>query len=211
MNLGEMAIRVRDNVADPNGEIYSASEVSNALNNGKDEVLLMVRSYSNEWPQSSTTITFAAGDKEKALPSTFLSIKRVEYYSTGSTAPWPRRVVNFNDQDDAEDSSFYVRREGASTVYLGRRDTSEAITVTVYFICDVSDTSSITTGTTASITFGPAPTNNLIVLKATIQLLAARKRDPSFFVNRENVFAAEFAKVLSKTAQPRYVRHIRGS
>jgi len=211
MTLGELCRRVLTNVDDVNNTLYSAEETSDAINQAKDQVLNLTRIYTDQYPQTSTTISFSAGTKEAALPTDCLDVLLVEYYPSSTSAPDKRRVVNFGNQYEIQASGFYIRRTGATTIYLGRQNPDEAISVIVYYRPSLADTTNITTATTASFTFGPTPADNLIVITATNILLAARSRRTQDL--NEQKWNGMYLEVLSRfnQASNRHVNYVRGS
>ena len=212
MTSGAMALRVRNNVEDPNADLYSVAAVEQAINESKDEVLSLVRIFTDQFPQSTTAVTFSVGTSEVALPSDFLEPLKLEYTPTGSSVAEKRRFVDFRRLDDSEDGAFSIRRVDEATAYLRRANTDSAFSATLYYVPNVSDLT-ITTTTTTSFSFGPAPTNNLIVIKATVLLLSQRKKREQMVMsaNREDKVQAQLQENLSRMynkATPRYVNYI---
>lgn len=208
--MGEILRRVLANVDDTSLTLYSDVEASDAVNLAKDEVVNLTRIYTDQFPQTSTTLAFDSGVKEVALPTDCLDVLLVEYYPTSTSAPNKRRTVTFGNQHELEASGFYIRRTNYNTIYLGRNDPDSAISVVVYYRPTVADhTATITTATTASFTFGPTPADNLIIIKATNILLSARSRKTQ--MENEMKLNQMYLEVLSRfnQAEPRHV-HLKG-
>lgn len=208
MIFSTLETRVRQNIEDVNSDYYSAVEVVAHINDAKDNVLSLVRIFTDKFPQATETITFAVGDEEKAMNANFLHLVRVESTGSGQTQPYHHDLINFQDIDAVNQylaqQDLYIRRDSAGITYLGRRNSTLALTVTTYYITDVSD---LTTASTASFSIGPPPADNLIIVKATISLKAARDRKPGMFAHREDQLTTQLnenLRSMNKTG-PRYV------
>jgi hypothetical protein len=172
--------RVLALVEDPNQDIYTDStELNNAVNDAKDQVFSLVRIFTDEYPQANANIAFAATDTEKALPTDFLEILRAESIVSGSTTSKKHRIIDFRQQDFSEQlvdtQDLWIRRKSDGTQVLGRKYPGATLTVTIYYVPDVSDISS----SSATYNFGPPPIDNLIILKSVIYLLLSRGRKES--------------------------------
>ena len=210
MTLGDLCRRVMQKVDDVNGDLYSATEFSDAINLAKDEVLSLTRIYTDQYPQTSTTIAFGVGDKEIALPTDCLDVLKVEYYDVSGSVPQKRAIIDFMDQESRENSAFYIRRTNRTTIYLGRKYTQNAISVLVYYRPVVDDTSSITTATAATYSFGPDPSDNLIVIKAANYLRGSRDR--KLLIEEEQRWERIYVENMSRyNRSPRRVRYVRGA
>jgi len=190
-------------VEDVNQDVYSTAEVQDAINDAKDQVLTLLRIFSDEFPQTDTTVSFADGDREKALPSDFLKMLRIESTPPGSALPFQHFTDDFRSQDHfSATNDMYIRPKADGTYVLGRRwKDSGALTATIYYVADVAD---ITSG---SYTFGPPPTNNLIQAKAIVALLASRGRRTADWLQREFRIEQALQEILSRLddSGPRYV------
>lgn len=211
MTLGDICRRVLQKIDDLSNDLYSAIEVSDAINLAKDEVLSLTRIYTDQYPQSSTTITFGVGDKEKTLPTDCLDVLKVEYYDVSGSVPQKRAVIDFMDQESRENSAFYIRRTNRTTIYLGRKYTQNAISVIVYYRPTVDDSATtITTATTATYSFGPDPSDNLIVVKAANYLRGSRDR--KLLMEEEQRWERVYVENMSRfNRSPRRVRYVRGA
>lgn len=208
MTLGELCRRVMQKVDDVNGDLYSPTEFSDAINLAKDEVLSLTRIYTDQYPQSSTTATFGVGDKEYKLPDDCLDVLKIEYYDVSGSVPQKRAIIDFMDQESRENSAFYIRRTNRTTIYLGRKYTQNAISVIVYYRPTVNDTASITTATTATYSFGPDPSDNLIIVKAANYLRGSRDR--KLLMDEEQRWERIYVENMSRfNRSPRRVRYVR--
>lgn len=205
MNFTTLTNRVLQNVEDRSNDIYSVAEVTDAINDAKDQVFSLVRIWTDEFPQANTTITFAIGDLEKPLPSDFLSILRAQSTADSALPPQAHQVIDFRNQDNNHYNlqALYVRRISDGSYVLGRRYSDQALTVTVYYKPSVAD---LTSGS-SSFSFGPPPADNLIIIKATLQLLGSRKRNTAYWQQREQKMEIQLSDNLKDTndASPRYV------
>lgn len=187
MLVSELVNRVRQNLQDTSSTLYSDGEVYDAVNSNKDEVLSLVMNYTDQFPQSTTTFNFSAGTAEVSITASFLSPLYLESIRTGETKARRHDIVDFRDKDLIEtNDNLYLRRDSSNVWNIGRRNTDEALSGTIYAIADVDDVDS-TAATNTSFVFGPKPADQLIIAGATADLLAARRRqEKSFWENKAN-------------------------
>lgn len=207
LTFAEIELRVRQNVEDINSDVFATAEVQDAINNAKDEVYSLVRIYTDKVPQSNTSVTIPAGSAEASLPAGFLEPVLVESTPTGATQPVRHTIRDFRHKDYYDDCSpqdLYIRYKSDGTLVIGRKDSTAALVLNIYYTADVDDL------TSSSFTFGPPPTNNLIIIKATIHLLASRRRSVRDWEKREAKVEAQLQenlKMLDKT-DTRYVNYV---
>ena len=203
ITFDEMKLRVQQNVEDISGDVYSSNELEDLLNDAKDQVLALIRVFSDEFPQTDGSVVFAAGEREKALPADFLKLLRAESTPSGSTLPFQHFIDDFRSQDHfSATNDMYIRAKADGTYMLGRRWKDSALTVTVWYVVDVSD---VTAG--ATYTFGPPPSGNLIIVKATVGALASRGRRTVDWLQREFRMEQSLQEILVRLddSGPRYV------
>jgi len=220
ITLAKLAVRVSQLVEDPNGNIYGDptaddTELQDAINTAKDEVLSLVLIHSKKYPQTSEAIVFSAGTKEVAITTPPLKVLYAESTPTGGTKTQRHNFGIHQDQDEWSDTrQLYLRPIDDGTVMLGRRYTDDAITITVFTVVDVADLQVSTDGA-SSFTFGPSPADTLIQYKATILLLLSRgrKKDAQFWMIREAKLEQQLADNLQTldATGPRYVQSTRES
>lgn len=195
MNLTTFKERIRQNVEDVNFDFYTDTQVTAAIMEAKDDVLTLVRIFTDDFPIVQTDITFNEGEDEKTLPSNFLNLIRVESLG-GGDKKYRHEVKNFRSIDEFnlgkfQDLCILFGQTNTSKV-IRRRDTKQSLTITVYYQANIDD---ITSG---SFTFGPPPTNNLIITKATIILLASKRRPVTIWQQRELKQETMLNEVLSQ-------------
>lgn len=173
----EIITRVKQNVEDINLSMYSSAEIIAKVNEAKDDVLGLVKIYSDEYPLTITTVTFAATDTYVEIKDASTKVIKIEDAATGFQK-WSTSIVDPNKYD-----KYSVGAMANGSIRLFRTVTGEAETLNVYTADDVADLSTATS--TATFTFGPKPADNLIVVKATIKLLITRNRSIGSWVNRE--------------------------
>lgn len=184
MTGAEIITRIRQNLEDESGLMYSNDEVYDAMNNHKDEVLALVQNYTDQYPQSVGTYTITSSG-EVDLTATMLEPLYLESTRDGETRPRRHDLVGFRDKDIIQtNDNLYIRRKADGVWSLGKSIDNGSVEVTVYYVDDVDDLDT-NTGTNTSFTFGPKPANQLIIAGATLDLLAARKRqDKSFWQSK---------------------------
>jgi hypothetical protein len=206
MTFKVMETRVLNNVQDPNNDIFGTAEVADAVNDAKDQCLSLIRMFTDQFPQTSLDVVFAADDRIKPVANC-LKILRIEYTPSGASVTVSGGMRSLQQQDQAVfDTDFWPEITATGVYNIARRITTEARTVTVIYVAKVVD---LVHDVTTEFTFGPPPVDNLIVVKATMTLLAARNRmkGMAFWVKKE----MQLTQQLQDNAQdidgtgPRYV------
>lgn len=192
--FNEIKTRILSNCEDPNLSIYPVAEVEDAINQAKDDVLECVRDANSNVLIDSTTVTFAANDREENLgDATFLEISHVE----SGDPPYRHRVIDFRDKEfeysTLSNDAFYLYSNASAQSILGRANISPAITVTVRYRNEFADQ------TTGGSGWGfPKLGDDLLVVKGTILLLTSRRRDTNYWINRETKLEEKLATMLQR-------------
>lgn len=203
MLVSDAITRISNNLEDSTQSLYASTEVLEAFNMAKDDVLLSLGGTSQTFNQATEIITFAPGDKEKELASVSLGIIRCERADSPYTEI---PITDFRGQDDlVANTQLFVRVGSDGKRYLCRRFNSDVLSVKVYYLTDISDMA-----TTASILFIPRPAINLLITKTTNLLFGRRNRVNQYFINLEGQQEEIFNRYLSslKSSRPRYTKFI---
>lgn len=196
LTYNELTARVLYNVQDPNNDIYPSGEVDDKINEAKDEVLALVQEYTDLFPQSSTSIAFAAGEKEKDLPADFIEPLYIESTIEGIDSPRRHNIEDFRNKNLIRiNDDLFLRKEADGQWVIGRVYGDTALTITVYYVGDVDDQTTDGVG----FTFGPKPADNLIIVIATHRLLFSRRREGiGYWLDQEQKLTARLIGVLNR-------------
>ena len=173
MTFATMETRVLRAVQDPNGDIYKTAEVADAVNDAKDQVLSLVQIFTDQYPQTTLVVSFAAGDRVKPVTDC-IKLLRVQSVPSSGTLSVAHRIWTYQSQDNVTHATDMWPEITAAGVYnLARRFTENAVDVSVIYVAKVAD---LAAAADTSFTFGPPPADNLIVVKSVITLLMSRNR-----------------------------------
>lgn len=217
MLTSEMITRIRYNVEDPNSDIYVTGEVEDAMNDGKDQVVALVQIHTDNLFLTSEQLIFPSGTREATLTNSFQTLIYAESASGNgalrrhSIKPLQNRPEGFND-DSPYDLYFYSLSELAfgsylNNYYVGRYNTEKAETITVWGFLAIGDLASGSVKFTDNI---PLLFDNLIIVKATIQLLSSRTRDVRNWLLREQKLEYQMMELLKNRnrSEPRMVHYV---
>lgn len=210
MIVSEFIARVRYYIEDKNSLLYDPAEVLAALNEAKDEVLSLIRIFTDAFPNAAISFDFAVGETAKTTTVDILKILKVYSYDSNgyerSHTIKPTQFAHEFNLDYPEDIQYSRTSNGTYT--FGRRNSEEALTLIINYVPNVADFLNSLT----DINFGPPPTNNLIINKAALILLDSRKRTES--ARRLEPRIAKLEMQLQENlatfsnAGPRYVHYV---
>lgn len=216
MTINEIINRIRHNVEDINADIYTVAEVEDAVGTAKDEVVSLIQNNDDQHMVNKETVVFAEGENEKALTGKFNTVLLAESIPAGATISRKHDIRFLFDKptsgvEDVVPYDLYIYAKqvagspNVNTYYLGRMQTDLAETYSLWGFQTIAD---IASGTNE---FGAAPFlfDTLIVIKATINLLSARKRAIKDWLFREGKIEFQLIEGLKNKdrSQARYVNY----
>lgn len=210
LTFDNLVTRVRQRLQDTGSDIYGTTEVEAAVNFAKDDCLNLVRRFTDVYPQSTTSVTFTTNTSTAALPSNFIEPLYVDSIRSGETKSRRHELVDFRKQDQISvNDNLWLTRAADGTWSINRRFTENSLTVTITYVADVSDQSSGGAG----FTFGPPEVDQMIVIKAVLELLQSRNKggrnsNLNFWLQREAKQEAAMMEALQMEGEkdgPRYV------
>lgn len=175
MTFGTMKTRVREIIEDPNATQVLDAELINKLNMAKDAVFGIVREGTSLYPQSTFSLTFPIGTKSINL-GTYYILDFLKLYRLGNTGEVIRsyNLQGMQREEFLIDTEFRIYRNPAGAWVLERNFIGDPLTIQLECVVDVPDLTDADDD--AEFTFGPNPTNNLIVAEAAVLLFSSRKR-----------------------------------
>jgi len=210
MTFAKIETRVKQNVEDISGDIFSSTEIADAVNEAKDEVFSIIKGYDSNFPHTSWTGSFTAGVRNLTGPTDFESIVNLRDV-TGDRDNLPIRVVpigeiyKYVNLNELVIALTYDR--GTSSWLLVRNNTTDALDVFLDYI--PTDVELSSGDTTTDLSYFPKPGENLMIFKATNNLLASRARINQLFSARESKLEVTLKNNLGRKfySSPRYVHY----